>query len=220
MKVRLTKLIGLGVALGVGLSTNAQAAFKVEILDGVGSPDSFIIEDNGSNDVISDVGAIGFLGSASGWVFEIVGTTSKPLLGSETNPYMHWNLAATGTGTITFKVTDTDFTGPLGDITLLSDTGGSGTGTGNFDLYLDNTNAEFGTGTLLGSAGYSELNAYDVTTTGPAFSITGVATFTHDTFGSSSVDWTVKVPEPATLALLGAGLIGIGFAGRRRNKKA
>ncbi|MBI3774187.1 MAG: PEP-CTERM sorting domain-containing protein [Gammaproteobacteria bacterium] len=51
------------------------------------------------------------------------------------------------------------------------------------------------------------------------YSMTLVGYITHDqAWDISSFDYEVKVPEPMTLALFGAGLIGLGLVSRRKRQ--
>ena len=61
------------------------------------------------------------------------------------------------------------------------------------------------------------------------YQLTGMTLVNWNNVNSFDANWTgtlvipdfsVNVPEPSILALLGIGLAGIGFAGRRRSKKA
>jgi hypothetical protein len=68
-------------------------------------------------------------------------------------------------------------------------------------------------GTASGSFGGSVSGSVD----GVApFTLEQIAYVTHTGFGVTSFDMHTTVPEPATLAMLGLGLLGIGFS-RRRN---
>jgi hypothetical protein len=59
------------------------------------------------------------------------------------------------------------------------------------------------------------------TLAGP-FSVTEEYTITADGTGNANltIDLSAAVPEPATLTLFASGLLGFGWLGRRRNKKA
>lgn len=49
------------------------------------------------------------------------------------------------------------------------------------------------------------------------FALTATSTFATDLDGGD--DEPSPVPEPATIALMGAGLAGVGFAAWRKNRK-
>ena len=134
---------------------------------------------------------------------------------------------ATVPDTLVIKVSQVDLTGFPSGVLQISDTTNAliGTfGTINESTYLDPTNTLFGTGpgTLLNS--HDVVTAPDAFATnvavGPGlttFSETQVYTVTFDSDGGSfggSMQMKV-VPEPASFALLGAGLIMLGWMSRR-----
>ena len=52
------------------------------------------------------------------------------------------------------------------------------------------------------------------------YSLTIVSTIIHQAGGgSTSFDAVINVPEPSMIALMSLGLVGLGFAGRRKQSK-
>jgi hypothetical protein len=125
---------------------------------------------------------------------------------------------------LTIKLTSTGYTKGDSVVGTVSGVGGTTDGSVSFQSYLDTSNTAFGEGTLLADSGnltgyaFSYAKSRGVQTSS-MYSLTAVATIFHDKIGNlTSFDFGIKVPEPATLALLGIGLILIGFAGKNKQK--
>ena len=196
-----------------------------------------IVADNAAGDNLSGVnGAIQLTTTNfNGW--EIVSNTyeSKPALGSAALPqldisYSVTNIAGTSAGTIFLFVSDTGFTG---NVDITEHIGGTST-VGNYQLLaagfggtsntnLDLSNELCGLGGFTGAAYSQSCNGGSVPLVNPYSLTLGllIRPFNADLpLGGGAVTGDLNltsraVTEPATLLMLGTGLIGAAIRRRR-----
>jgi hypothetical protein len=211
-------LAALIAVLTVPVSANATLALKIS--DGT---TTITVEDGGSGDANSAVGAVTYIGAIGNWYSNV----STGIVGG-TNPsfVIDFNSINTSSsaGALTLQFSETGLTlGGYGSIPMSGGIGGTTTGTVSYALYADATNALFGHqqtvfsgGSLSGTPSFSQDNSGSADLTG-SFSLTQWVQIAHTGAGSTSFDFQVDpIPEPGTLALLSLGLLGAGIVSRRR----
>jgi PEP-CTERM motif-containing protein len=163
--------------------------------------------------------------------FSFVSATglSKPILGSSAFPTLDLDMdvVSTSGGTLTFTLSDTDFTGGAGDIIFGNFVGGTFHRGGSLGVqtFMDCDNDADGDGSKLTSQTFSGSSfsggaSANVGKCSGHYSLTEIATLTLPDEAQFSGDASLAVPEPSAIALFGAGLLGLGFALRRKGHQA
>lgn len=229
----MNKLIFGAAAAAFMATSTANAAFIMYLDDSSTAGIDRIVQDDTlagaltsiglttTGDLDPTTGVVSYSGGFGSFLVNVTTGLSKPLLSAPGTMFdLNSVTVSGGTGTLTIGLTDTDFLrGSAGFLNFAI--GGTTDGTVSASAYMDAANTEFGTGTLMGSmsasgSAFSYTSAGTVVNTTDPYSLTLIASVTHASRGDVSSFDAAVVPEPSMLALMSVGLVGLGFAGRRK----
>jgi hypothetical protein len=216
MMARMGGALLLAGAFVVATPAQADAALMVWICNDAACAGEVAITDNGAGDVNPVAGAVTVI--TAGGSVELA--TSYPFIGSQAQPVLN----------VTYNFGAADFAALVTPYVYASQDNFTGGGTAYFEADASN-----GSGTATAFAGIGPFAPpgaagdiiggpclMDCTDTGsapaaPYYLAIGLGV-TAGNGGGASGDATLVVPEPASMALFGLGLLGVGVMSRRRKQ--
>jgi len=131
----------------------------------------------GSTTVLGSGGTVSFMGT-SGAFYVVASGTSKPITLGSTLNLMQFDVSSTTGGTLTFELSDTDFTAAIGSFGTMTTSGSfvSGGGTISYEAFIGNNNGVFEQGSQVGTLTSLNGSVSGGSITSNPFSLTEVVT--------------------------------------------
>ena len=219
MSTKNLAMLAMGIAVAF-MAPKANATVQITLTQGASS---VTITDGSAGDVCSAADCVTFSGALGNYLINV----STGIAQNGTNPYLDLNSVNLTTrpnaGLLTISTSSNGYTAQTPQFSFQVGGTSSLTGASTFKAYGGNSNTLFDTSNQLGStlvfptSPFSNSTLSSGGTTSNPYSLTIVATLNGISAGSASFDAALDaVPEPATMALLGAVLLFSGSAIRRK----
>jgi hypothetical protein len=218
-------IFAVGISLGMIASVNATPMLKL-----TSGASEVLVSDGGAGDSSgAGDGIVAFNGALGNWTLNVATGISKPALGSADTPELDLNsvnLSSAGAAsTVNIWLTDTDFSAKSSLVGMVAAIGGTTSGQISYRTFYDAGNTAFGTANELTNVGPLSDAAFSSLVTSAfssvtKYSLTLLVSITHaasTTSRVSSFDAFVRVPEPSSLLLFGAGLLALVYVVRRQS---
>lgn len=217
MKIVQTIAVFVGVALAFGVAGATPLTLKLDD----GTNPAVMVQDGGAGDLNPTSGAVTWIGVLGIWDNNVSTGIGYPVAGTLTWPYLDLNSVnhSTGAGTLTITLVQGGFTAPPPPAFLFQ-IGGTTQGVVNASACADpviSTCNDALLGPFSGGA-FSGVTSFVKAIEDGTYEVGIQVTLNHGGAGTSSFDAELSgVPEPGTYALIGAGLLGLGWLRRRQS---
>jgi hypothetical protein len=223
--------VPIAAVAATALHIGQAHALVLTLDDTVGN--SVTIVDNGPGDMVPSAGILTFAGAVGTWIQNVSTGVTDQILGEVELDLNSVNVSGAA-GTLIITLEDENFISASmsGLTTFFASIGGTTNGTVTTATYIDDTNTVGVLGTQMSASGpfvggvvgafSDEVLFADFPITNP-FGLAIQITITHSdpneitSFNHNLVE-IAEIAEPATLGLMGLGLVGVGLTLRRRRR--